>query len=47
MSPPQLFLLPGNLAGDALHVTAADSRPLLRRLVNMRVWKLVAVLPFL
>ena len=50
MSPLQLFLLPGNLASDALHISDADSRIMLRTLVNMLVWNLVAVLavlPFL
>lgn len=50
MSPIGLFLLPGNLASDALHIHDHDSRVMLRTLVNMLVWNLVAVLavlPFL
>jgi hypothetical protein len=50
MSPIRLFLLPGNLASDALHVEDIDSRAMLRTLVNMLVWNLVAVvavLPFI
>ncbi|MGG5887640.1 hypothetical protein ACLF3G_10920 [Falsiroseomonas sp. HC035] len=50
MSPVSLFLLPGNLASDALHIRDRDSRVMLRTLVNMLVWNLVAVLavlPFL
>ncbi|MGG5820031.1 hypothetical protein [Falsiroseomonas sp. HW251] len=44
MSPARLFLLPGNLACDALHVDDTDSRAMLRTLVNMLAWNLVAVL---
>jgi hypothetical protein len=47
MSPIGLFLLPGNLVSDALHVDDADSRTMLRTLVNMLVWNLVAVLAVL
>lgn len=50
MSPLRLFLLPGNFVSDALHVEDSDSRSMLRTLVNMLVWNLVAVvavLPFL
>jgi hypothetical protein len=50
MSPVSLFLLPGNLASDALHIQDLDSRIMLRTLINMLVWNLVAVLavlPFL
>jgi hypothetical protein len=44
MSPVRLFLLPGNLVSNALHVEDEDSRSLLRTLVNMLVWNLAAVL---
>jgi hypothetical protein len=44
VTPLRLFLLPGNLVSDALHVADADSRVMLRTLVNMLVWNLVAVL---
>ena len=44
MSPVRLFLLPGNLVSNALHVEDDDSRSLLRTLVNMLVWNLAAVL---
>ena len=50
LNPVSLFLLPGNLASDALHIEDGDSRTMLRTLVNMLVWNLVAVmimLPFL
>jgi hypothetical protein len=47
MSPLRLFLLPGNLVSDALHIENADSRIMLRTLVNMLVWNLVAVLAVL
>jgi hypothetical protein len=47
MTPLRLFLLPGDLASDALHVADADSRTMLRTLVNMLVWNLVAVLAVL
>lgn len=47
MSPTRLFLLPGNLLSDVLHVDDADSRTMLRTLVNMLVWNLVAVLAVL
>ena len=47
MSPIQLFLLPGNIASDALHIEDADSRTMMRTLVNMLVWNLVAVLAVL
>jgi hypothetical protein len=47
MNPTQIFLLPGNLVSDALHVEDADSRTMLRTLVNMLVWNLVAVLAVL
>ena len=47
MSPLQLFLLPGNLASDALRISDVDSRIMLRTLVNMLVWNLVAVLAVL
>jgi hypothetical protein len=47
MSLLQLFLLPGNLVSDALHISDDDSRTMLRTLVNMLVWNLVAVLAML
>ncbi|MDO9501700.1 MULTISPECIES: hypothetical protein [Alphaproteobacteria] len=47
MSPVGLFLLPGNLVSDALHIQDRDSRVMLRTLVNMLVWNLVAVLAIL
>jgi hypothetical protein len=47
MSPTRLFLLPGDLVCDALHIDDADSRTMLRTLVNMLTWNLVAVLAVL
>lgn len=47
MTPLRLFLLPGNLASDLLHIDDADSRAMLRTLVNMLVWNLVAILAVL
>ncbi|MGG5812195.1 hypothetical protein [Falsiroseomonas sp. CW058] len=47
MNPIRLFLLPGNLVSDVLHVDDVDSRSMLRTLVNMLVWNLVAVLAVL
>jgi hypothetical protein len=47
MSPIQLFLLPGNIASDVLHIEDADSRTMMRTLVNMLVWNLIAVLAVL
>ena len=44
MMATRLFLLPGNLASDALGISDLDSRMMLRTLVNMLVWNLVAVL---
>jgi hypothetical protein len=38
------FLLPGNLASDALGAEAEDDRAMIRSLVNMLVWNLVVVL---
>jgi hypothetical protein len=38
---------PGNLASDALGIVDPDSRMMLRTLVNMLVWNLVAVLAVL
>ena len=43
----RLFLLPGDLASDALGVDDPESRTMLRTLVNMLVWNLVAVLAVL
>ncbi|GGJ40288.1 MULTISPECIES: hypothetical protein [Acetobacterales] len=50
MTPLRLFLLPGDLVSDALHVADPDSRTMLRSLVNMLVWNFVGVmvvLPFI
>ena len=47
MTPLSLFLLPGNLASDALRISDLDSRMMLRTLVNKLVWNLVAVLAVL
>jgi hypothetical protein len=47
MNPVRLFLLPGDLVSDALKVEDDDSRCMLRTLVNMLVWNLVAVLAVL
>lgn len=44
MSPVSLFLLPGNLVSDVLHVEGGDSRMMIRTLINMLFWNLVAVL---
>lgn len=44
MTPVTLFLLPGNLVSDALHIEAEDSRVMTRTLVNMLFWNLCAVL---
>ena len=40
-----VFLLPGNLACDAIGVSTADNRDLVRMLVNSLVWMFVAI-PF-
>jgi len=47
MTPIRLFLLPGDLVSNALDVRDADSRTMLRTMVNMLVWNLVAVLAIL
>jgi hypothetical protein len=47
VNPVSLFLLPGNLVCDALHVEDDSSRAMLRTLVNMLVWNMVAVLALL
>ena len=39
-----VFLWPGNLACDALGAREEDGRMMVRTLVNMLVWNLVAVL---
>lgn len=39
-----MFLLPGNLACDALGAVEEDDRSMIRSLVNMLVWNLAAVL---
>ncbi len=44
MTPVALFLLPGNLVSDALHIEAEDSRMMTRTLINMLFWNLFAVL---
>ncbi len=44
MNPIRLFLLPGNLASDMLHIEDTDSRTMLRTLVNMLTWNFVGVL---
>ena len=44
MTPLALFLLPGNLVSDALHIEAEDSRVMTRTLINMLCWNLCAVL---
>jgi hypothetical protein len=40
----RMFLLPGNLASDALGAHESDDRAIIRSLVNMLVWNLVVVL---
>jgi len=40
----RVFLLPGNLVGDALGAREEDDRAMIRTLVNMLVWNLVVVL---
>ncbi len=40
----KVFLLPGDLASDALGARAGDDRAMVRSLVNMLVWNLVVVL---
>jgi hypothetical protein len=40
----RVFLLPGNLVSDALGVHEEGSRVMIRTLINMLVWNLVAVL---
>jgi hypothetical protein len=47
MTPLRLFLLPGNLVSDALHVADPDSRTMLRSLVNMLVWNFIGVMAVL
>lgn len=47
MTPLRLFLLPGDLVSNALNVGDGESRMMLRTLVNMLVWNLVAVLALL
>jgi len=44
MNPVSLFLLPGNLVSDALHIESQDSRMMMRTLVNMLFWNFIAVL---
>ena len=39
-----LFLLPGNLVCDATGARASDDRAMIRSLINMLVWNLVAVI---
>ena len=40
----RVFLLPGNLMCDALGAHEDDGRVMIRTLINMLVWNLVAVL---
>lgn len=40
----RLFLLPGDITSDMLGIDDAESRTMLRTLINMLVWNLVAVL---
>jgi hypothetical protein len=40
----RVFLLPGNLACDALGARKEDDRTMIRSRVNMLVWNLVIVL---
>lgn len=40
----RLFLLPGNLACDAIGAEAEDDRAMIRTVVNMLVWNVVVVL---
>lgn len=40
----RIFLLPGNLASDAIGATAEDDRSMIRTMVNMLVWNLAVVL---
>lgn len=40
----RLFLLPGNLACNAIGAVDGDDRAMVRTMVNMLVWNLVAVL---
>ena len=40
----RVFLLPGDLASDALGAREQDDRAMLRSLVNMLVWNLAVVL---
>lgn len=40
----RIFLLPGNLACDALGAVEGDDRSMVRTMVNMLVWNTVAVL---
>ena len=39
-----VFLLPGNLACNAIGAREDDDRPMIRTLINMLVWNLVIVL---
>ncbi|HSU04262.1 MAG TPA: hypothetical protein VLI93_01700 [Acetobacteraceae bacterium] len=40
----RFFLFPGDLVSNAVGAQAADDRIMIRTLVNMLVWNLVAVL---
>jgi hypothetical protein len=40
----RMFLLPGNLVSNALGASRGDDRVMIRSLVNMLFWNLVAVL---
>jgi hypothetical protein len=39
----RIFLAPGDLVADILHVTAVDDRTMIRTLINMLVWNLVII----
>ena len=39
----RIFLLPGDLVCDAVGVSSGDDRLMLRSLINMLAWSLVAV----
>ncbi len=39
-----LFMLPGNLVGDAIGARQDDDRAMIRTLVNMLAWNFVGVL---
>lgn len=47
MTPLRLFLLPGDIVSNALHIADPDSRTMLRSLVNMLVWNFIGVMAVL